>query len=65
LAGGRRAELIIGLLNEIGTHVDPLVLIRRIPPGLDIRGLRNALVKIMQDYNLQVQYSAGCIHWAA
>jgi len=31
-----------------------LDLIRRIPEGMEIIGLRNRLVKIISDYNLQV-----------
>ncbi|CAG0885065.1 unnamed protein product [Darwinula stevensoni] len=45
---------IIELLRSIGTHVDPLLLLRQIPSGLKIPGLRDALVKILQDYSLQV-----------
>ena len=49
-------DFITGLLNSIGTHVDPIILIRRIQTGMEIPGLRDSLVKILQDYNLQVQY---------
>ncbi|KNC77974.1 hypothetical protein SARC_09577 [Sphaeroforma arctica JP610] len=55
-----KPEFIRGLLNNIGTHVDPIVLIRRIPLGLPIPGLRDSLVKIMQDFNLQVSLREGC-----
>eukprot|EP01134_Creolimax_fragrantissima_P002998 CFRG2998T1 len=55
-----KPEFIRGLLNNIGTHVDPIVLIRRIPVGMTIPGLRNSLVKIMQDFNLQVSLREGC-----
>ena len=48
------------LLFNIGTHVDPIDLIKRIQPGLKIPGLRDALVKILQDYNLQVLLHEGC-----
>lgn len=48
------------LLFNIGTHVDPQKLIKRIPPGLKIPSLRDALVKILQDYNLQVSLHEGC-----
>ena len=47
-------DFITGLLNSIGTHVDPIILIRRIQTGMEIPGLRDSLVKILQDYNLQV-----------
>lgn len=44
------------LLNNIGTHVDPTILIKRIENGREIPGLRDSLVQIMQDYRLQVTY---------
>jgi len=45
---------ITGLLNNIGTHVDPILLIHRIKEGMEIPNLRDSLVKILHDYNLQV-----------
>ena len=48
-------EFIRELLNNIGTHIDPLLIIQRIPKEMEIPGLRDALVKIMQDYHLQVK----------
>ncbi|XP_065056613.1 vacuolar protein sorting-associated protein 41 homolog [Rhopilema esculentum] len=48
------------LLMNIGTAIDPIILIGRIPPGMKIPGLRDALVKILQDYNLQVALHEGC-----
>ncbi|OXB54646.1 hypothetical protein ASZ78_003478 [Callipepla squamata] len=48
------AAFITGLLNNIGTHVDPILLIHRIKEGMEIPNLRDSLVKILQDYNLQV-----------
>lgn len=50
------SECIRELLNNIGTHIDPLLIINRIPKGMEIPGLRDALVKILHDYYLQV----GC-----
>jgi hypothetical protein len=52
-------EYIIGLLNNIGTHVDPVNLIDRIPNGVRIKGLRDALVKILQDYRVQISLLEG------
>jgi len=52
-------EFIKGLLNTIGTHVDPLVLINRIDEKIQIPGLRDSLVKILHDYNLQVSAHSG------
>lgn len=42
------------LLHNIGTHVDPTVLIQKIEDGVKIPGLRDSLVQIMLDYRLQV-----------
>lgn len=54
------AAFITGLLNNIGTHVDPILLIHRIKEGMEIPNLRDSLVKILQDYNLQVTF-ADCL----
>ncbi|CAH2283281.1 vacuolar sorting-associated 41 homolog [Pelobates cultripes] len=48
-----KPKFINGLLNNIGTHVDPILLIHRIKEGMEIPNLRDSLVKILQDYNLQ------------
>ena len=60
MVGGGGADFIIGLLQNVGSDVDPIRLIARIPKGLEIPGLRNAIVKIMQDYNLQRSLREGC-----
>ncbi|XP_077978241.1 vacuolar protein sorting-associated protein 41 homolog [Glandiceps talaboti] len=55
-----KPQFITGLLQNIGTHVDPILLIRRIREGMVIPGLRDSLVKILQDYNLQISLREGC-----
>ncbi|XP_064186870.1 vacuolar protein sorting-associated protein 41 homolog isoform X1 [Anguilla rostrata] len=55
-----KPPFITGLLNNIGTHVDPIILIRRIKEGMEIPNLRDSLVKILQDYNLQILLHEGC-----
>lgn len=47
------------LLHNIGTHVDPIILIDKIKEGMEIEGLRDSLVKILQDYHLQVSKKGG------
>ena len=47
-------EFINVLLRNIGTHVDPRLLIQKIEYGTEVPGLRDSLVKILHDYNLQV-----------
>jgi vacuolar protein sorting-associated protein 41 len=55
-------DFIVGLLNNVGTHINPIRLISEIPVGLPIPRLRDALVKILQDYNLQVcMYVCMCV----
>ncbi|CAH1788445.1 unnamed protein product [Owenia fusiformis] len=55
-----KPAFITGLLNNIGTHVDPIILIQKIEQGMEIPGLRDSLVKILQDYNLQISLREGC-----
>uniref|UniRef100_H3AZP1 Vacuolar protein sorting-associated protein 41 homolog n=2 Tax=Latimeria chalumnae TaxID=7897 RepID=H3AZP1_LATCH len=55
-----KPPFITGLLNNIGTHVDPILLIYRIKEGMEIPNLRDSLVKILQDYNLQIMLREGC-----
>ena len=50
----------MGLLQNIGTHVDPIILIQKIKDGMEIPGLQKSLVKILQDYNLQISLLEGC-----
>lgn len=53
----RATGFIRGLLENVGVDVDPIRLIRRIQNGLEIPGLKPALIKILQDFQLQV---SGC-----
>lgn len=50
----KNSKFISSLLENIGSYVDPIRLIKRIPEGMEIIGLRDRLVKIISDYNLQV-----------
>ncbi|ORX62542.1 vacuolar protein sorting-associated protein 41 [Hesseltinella vesiculosa] len=51
---------IRGLLENVGTDIEPLRLIQRIPDNLEIDGLKDSLLKILQDYNLQMSLHQGC-----
>lgn len=51
-----RTDFIRALLEHVGAEINPLRLIRRIRDGLEITGLKPALVKILQASNLHV----GC-----
>ncbi|GJJ10532.1 hypothetical protein Clacol_004759 [Clathrus columnatus] len=55
-----RPKFIHVLLENIGAQIDPIRLIRRIKNGLEIPGLRGALVKILQDFNVQISLLDGC-----
>ncbi|KAI0351535.1 vacuolar protein sorting-associated protein 41 [Trametes cingulata] len=55
-----RPPFIRGLLENVGAEIDPIRLIRRIKNGLEIPGLKGALIKILQDFNLQVSLLEGC-----
>lgn len=44
------------MLKNIGTAIDPRLLVKRIPPGLRIPGLKKSLGKMMKDYRLQVNF---------
>ena len=56
----RRPEHISALLENIGAAVDPIRLIQRIPDGMQIPHLRDHLVKMMNDHNLQMSLQQGC-----
>lgn len=47
-------EFITFLLQSIGTYIDPTVLILKIKKDMKIPGLKNSLVKMLNQYNLQV-----------
>lgn len=51
---------IRGLLKNVSTEIDPIRLIRRIKNGLEIPGLKDALITILQDFNLQISLLEGC-----
>ncbi|KAI4491843.1 PREDICTED: vacuolar protein sorting-associated protein 41 homolog [Polistes canadensis] len=55
-----KPKAITFLLQNIGTYVDPRLMVQRINPSLEIPGLKKALVKMMCDYNLQVSIQEGC-----
>lgn len=56
-----KPQFISALLKNIGTHInDPIDLIDRIPNGCEIQGLMPALVKILQDYQLQISLEQSC-----
>lgn len=57
-----RPTFIRGLLENVGVEISPIRLIRRIKNGLEIPGLKEALIKILQDFHLQIELLEGCQH---
>ncbi|KAF5363557.1 hypothetical protein D9756_000090 [Leucocoprinus leucothites] len=55
-----RPTFIRGLLENVGVEISPIRLIRRIKNGLEIPGLKEALIKILQDFHLQISLLEGC-----
>lgn len=55
-----RPTFIRGLLENVGAEIDPIRLIRRIKNGLEIPGLKEALIKILHDFHLQISLLEGC-----
>lgn len=55
-----RPTFIRGLLQNVGAEIDPIRLIRRIKNGLEIPGLKEALIKILHDFQLQISLLEGC-----
>ncbi|KIY49134.1 vacuolar protein sorting-associated protein 41 [Fistulina hepatica ATCC 64428] len=55
-----RPAFIRGLLENVGVQISPIRLIRRIKNGLEIPGLKEALIKILQDFHLQISLLQGC-----
>lgn len=47
-------------MEHIGGYIDPLLLLRRIPPGMHIDRLRDRLRQILLDYRSQVSLWRGC-----
>lgn len=54
-----KPEYIRGLLAEAGTSIDPINLVRRIPSGLEIEGLREGLTRMIREHDIQASISQG------
>jgi len=54
-----KPRFIRGLLEEVGTAIDPITLVRRIPEGLEIPGLREGLSRMIKEYEIQHSISSG------
>ncbi|KAF2144432.1 uncharacterized protein K452DRAFT_316429 [Aplosporella prunicola CBS 121167] len=54
-----KPRFIRGLLEEVGTAIDPIQLVRRIPEGLEIEGLRDGIRRMVREYEIQYSISDG------
>ena len=54
-----KPPFIRGLLEEAGTAIDPIKLVRRIPERVEIEGLKQGIQKLMREYDVQVDISEG------
>jgi hypothetical protein len=54
-----KPHFIRGLLEEVGTAIDPIKLVRRIPEGLEIEGLRDGIGRMVREYEIQYSISDG------
>ncbi|KAI6191703.1 RING-type domain-containing protein [Aphelenchoides bicaudatus] len=45
---------ITKLLTTAGTYIDPLIVIKKIPTDIEIPDLQKALLKVLRDYELQI-----------
>jgi len=54
-----KPRFIRGLLEEVGTAINPIKLVQRIPEGLEIEGLREGLKHIMKEHEIQYSISSG------
>lgn len=55
-----KPSFIVGMLENLGSFINPLRLVQRIPKDLEIPGLKNAIIKIMSDFSIQVSLRQGC-----
>lgn len=54
-----KPAFIHALLTEAGTSIDPIKLVKRIPSGLEIEGLRDGLTRLLRDHDIQASISQG------
>lgn len=55
----RKPSSIVVLLQEIGTAVNPLQIVQKIPLGMEIPGLRDGLARILKDFEIQECITKG------
>uniref|UniRef100_A0A7E4W2R0 RING-type domain-containing protein n=1 Tax=Panagrellus redivivus TaxID=6233 RepID=A0A7E4W2R0_PANRE len=56
----QRAEDVTKILSVAGTYIDPLHIIEKIPPKLQVPHLQSSLQKVLQDAKLQLALIEDC-----
>ncbi|KAF2122103.1 vacuolar assembly protein-like protein [Lophiotrema nucula] len=54
-----KPKFIRGLLEEVGTAINPIELVQKIPEGLEIEGLRDGIGRMIREYEIQFSISDG------
>ncbi|KAI5295097.1 Vacuolar protein sorting-associated protein 41 [Ascosphaera acerosa] len=54
-----KPDCIRCLLKEAGTIINPISLVRRIPSGLEIEGLRDGLLQLLREHDIQASINEG------
>ncbi|KAJ4255522.1 Vacuolar protein sorting-associated protein 41 [Fusarium torreyae] len=54
-----KPSFIRGLLEQVGTAINPITVVQRIPEGLEIEGLREGLTHMMKEHEIQYSISSG------
>ncbi|KAJ8603343.1 hypothetical protein MRB53_042196 [Persea americana] len=57
--GMDKPKFIRGLLAEVGTSIDPVKLIQRMPSKLEIPGLKDGILSLVHAWELQLEVSKG------
>ncbi|EWC48223.1 hypothetical protein DRE_02327 [Drechslerella stenobrocha 248] len=57
--GMDKPSFILGLLEHVGTSLDPIKLVKRIPNALEVPGLKAGLAKMLREHEIQWSLSAG------
>lgn len=55
-----KPHVMTKLLNSIAGFIDPELLVNKIQPGQEIEGLKEAIIKMLCGYSLQVSIQEGC-----
>lgn len=54
-----KPSFILALISEVGTAIDPVKLVKSIPAGLEIDGLKQGIHKLVTEHDIQYSISQG------